>query len=103
MLFLLNIRATLPGEWTPEQRMDLTRMETEAATALMHRGILRRIFRVVGQSANVSLWETQTLEELHAVLQSLPMYHFMSIKVTPIIKHPVEEAYEQQFGSIPPL
>jgi muconolactone D-isomerase len=37
------------------------------------------------------------------VLQSLPMYPFMTISVTPIIKHPVEEAYEQKHGPIPPL
>lgn len=49
--------------------------------------------RVVGQLANFSIWETATVEELHAVLQSLPMYPFMTISVTPIIKH----------GSIPAL
>ena len=103
MRFLLNIRVQLPGEWTTEQRADLVRRETEAAVDLIHRRVLRRTFRVVGQLANASIWETDTPEELHAVLQSLPMYPFMTVTVTPIIKHPVEEAYEQKHGPIPPL
>jgi muconolactone delta-isomerase len=76
---------------------------TEAAVDLMHRKVLRRTFRVVGQLANFSIWETATPEELYAALQSLPMYPFMTITVTPIIKHPVEQAYEDKHGSIPPL
>jgi muconolactone D-isomerase len=103
MRFLLNIQVRLPGEWNQEQRADLVRRETEAAVELMRRKVLRRTFRVVGQLANVSIWETGTPEELHEVLQSLPMYPFMTIVVTPIIKHPVEQAYEQQHGAIPAL
>jgi muconolactone D-isomerase len=87
----------------PEQRGDILRCETEAAVALMQRGVLRRIFRIVGQQASFSIWEADTLEELHAVLESLPLYHFMVITVTPIIRHPVEEAYERKYGSIPLL
>jgi muconolactone D-isomerase len=103
MRFLLNIQVRLPGEWTQDQRADLVRRETEAAVELMHRKVLRRTFRVVGQLANFSIWETPTPEELHTVLQSLPMYPFMTIAVTPIIKHPVERAYEEKHGAIPPL
>lgn len=103
MRFMLYIRAQLPGEWTPEQRAEIARRETQAAVALMHRKVLRRIFRVVGQLANLSIWEADTPEELHSVLQTLPMYPFLRVTVIPIIKHPVEEAYEREHGSIPPL
>jgi muconolactone D-isomerase len=103
MRFLLHIRTQLPGEWTPEQREDILRRETEAAVALMQRGVLRRIFRIVGQHASFSIWEADTLEELHVVLESLPLYRFMAITVTPIIRHPVEETYEREYGSIPPF
>jgi hypothetical protein len=27
----------------------------------------------------------------------------LNVTVTPLIKHPVEEAYEQEHGSVPPL
>lgn len=103
MRFLVNIQVRLPGEWTQEQRADLVRRETEAAVELMYRKVLRRTFRVVGQLANFSIWETAAPEELHAVLQSLPMYPFMTVTVTPIIEHPVEQAYKAKHGSIPAL
>lgn len=103
MRFMLNIRVQLPGEWTAEQREEIARRETEAAIDLIRRGILRRIWRVVGARANFSIWETESLEQLHQVLQELPMYPFMTITVTPIIKHPVEEAYEARHGAMPEL
>lgn len=85
MRFLLHIRTQLPGEWTPEQRGDILQRETEAAVALMQRGVLRRIFRIVGQQASFSIWEADTLEELHAVLESLPLYRFMAL--TEVLVH----------------
>ena len=103
MRYLLNIQVRMPGEWTQEQRTELFHREVEAAVELMHRKVLRRTFRVVGQMANFSIWDAATPEELHAVLQSLPMYPFMTISVTPIIKHPVEQAYEEKYESIPTL
>ena len=103
MRYLLNNQVRLPGEWTQEQRAELFNREVEAAVEFMHRKILRRTFRVVGQLANYSVWETSTPDELHAVVQSLPMYPFMTVAVTPIIKHPVEQAYEEQYGTIPEL
>ena len=103
MRYLLNIQVRMPGEWTQEQRAELIRREVEAAVELMHQKVLRRTFRVVGHMANFSIWEAATPEELHEVLQSLPMYPFMTIAITPIIKHPVEQAYEEKHGSIPAL
>jgi muconolactone D-isomerase len=96
MRFLLNIRTQLPGEWTAEERAEITRRQQDAAIDLMRRGVLRRTFRVVGQLAD-------SLEELHAVLQFLSMFPFMAVTVTPIIKHPYEEAYESRFGALPSL
>jgi muconolactone delta-isomerase len=37
------------------------------------------------------------------VLQTLPMYPYMTISATPIIKHPVEQAYEEKYGYVPAL
>jgi muconolactone D-isomerase len=101
MRFLLNIQVRMPGEWTEERRAELIRREIDAAVELMHRKILRRTFRVVGPIANFSIWETSSPEELHAILQTLPMFPFMTISVTPIVQHPVEKAYEEKYGSIP--
>ena len=103
MRYLLNNHVRLPGEWSQEQRAEIFSREVDAAVELMHRKVLRRTFRVVGQMANYSIWEAETPEMLHEVLQALPIYPFMTISVTPIIKHPVEQAYEEKYGSIPAL
>lgn len=86
MRCLLHIRAHLPRDWPEGQRAELSRRQEEAAVELVRRKILLRTFRVVGQSANFSIWETDTLEELHAILQSNPMYAFWKITVIPIIR-----------------
>jgi muconolactone D-isomerase len=100
VLFLLNIRTQLPGEWSPEQRADMLQREFTAGVKLMEQRVILRMLRVVGQLANFSVWQTATLEDLHAVLQSLPLFAFMTITVIPVIKHPVEEAYELEHGPI---
>jgi muconolactone delta-isomerase len=62
------------------------------------------MFRCAGSNLSYSIWEAETAEDLDAALRSLPAFpSIMSVTVTPIIKHPVEEAYEQKFGPIPPL
>ena len=103
MKFMVNIRTQFPGDWSQEQRQDARRRETEAAVALMQRRVLRRIFRLVGTNSNYGIWETETPEELDATLRTLPLFPYMTITVMPIIQHPVEEAYLQQFGAIPAL
>ena len=100
MLFLLNIRTQLPGAWSAEQRAEMLQREFAAGVKLMEQRVIVRMFRIVGQLANFSVWQTATPEDLHAVLQTLPLFAFMTITVTPVIKHPVEEAYERDHGPI---
>src|SRR5690348_5999470 len=103
MYFLLNILVQLPDSLTEEKRVEIVRREKEKAIELIQKGILRRIWRVVGQLANYSIWETKTPEELHQILQTLPMFPYANITIIPIIKHPVEIEYENENGSMPEL
>jgi muconolactone D-isomerase len=103
MRFVVHIRTRLPGDWAPEHRAAMLEREFAAGVALMRAGVIRRMFRIVGQLANYSIWEAATLEELHAALQSLPLYAYMTVAVTPVLAHPVEAAYEAEHGPIPPL
>ena len=100
MLFLLNIRTQLPGDWTAEHRAEMLQREFAVGVKLMEQRVIVRMFRVAGQLANFSVWQTATPEELHTVLQTLPLFAFMTITVTPVIKHPVEEANEHEHGPI---
>jgi muconolactone D-isomerase len=66
-------------------------------------GKLKRIFRIVGQRANFSIWEVDIPEELHATLTALPLHPYMDVSVFPIMKHTTTQAWEAAFGTMPPF
>ena len=103
MQFAVDIQVSVPAD-LPQARKDaLRRAETARAIELMRAGMLRRIWRVVGQVAAVSLWEASSLEELHAAIGSLPMYAYMMVRVTPLIEHPATTAWLAGEGDLPPF
>ena len=103
MLFMVNIVVHLPGDWPKEKLDPLVKAETARGMQFIKEGKLKRIFRVVGQRANFSIWEADSLEELHATLSSLPMHPYMDVSVTPIIRHSTTEAWEAAHGAMPPF
>jgi muconolactone D-isomerase len=94
MQFMLNIDVKLPHELSDEERDGLRTRENKRAIELIRSGHLIHIWRCVGTTANFSVWEADSFEDLHKILQSLPMFPYMNIAVTPIMRHPVTEAYE---------
>jgi len=103
MQFMVNIEVTVPADLPQTQKDDLRRRETDRALELMKANKLRRIWRIVGQVANFSIWEADSLEELHANLGSLPLYPYMKVTVTPVIQHPATEAWLKAHGALPPF
>ncbi len=103
MLFMANITVNLPGDMDPAQKAALTEAEFARAMELVEAGNLRRIWRVVGERSNFSVWQADTLEELHAAIGSLPFHPFMQLKVTPLIDHPATEKWEREHGPWPAL
>ena len=103
MLFMVNIVVRLPGDW-PKARLDaLVAAETARGVQCVKDGKLRRIYRIVGQRANFSIWEAGSPEELHVTLASLPMHPYMDVTVHPIIKHSTTETWEAAHGAMPPF
>lgn len=103
MLFMVNIVVHLPGDWPKEKIDALAAAETAQGMQYVKDGKLKRIYRIVGQRANFSIWQADSLEELHATLSALPMHPFMDVSVHPIIKHTTTEAWEAANGSMPPF
>ena len=65
---------------------------------------MRRIWRIVGQVANFSVWEADSLEEMHANIGSLPMYPYMKVTRDAADRSiRVAEAYQKAHGAMPPL
>lgn len=103
MLFMVRIKVELPGEMDPADVQALGDAETSRAIELIQAGKLRKIWRIVGERANFSVWEADTPEAFHADIGSLPMHPWMSVDVTPIIEHPATQAYEARVGPFPTI
>jgi muconolactone D-isomerase len=101
MLFMVRIRVRLPGDWAIEKHDQLVKAETARGMQCIQDGKLKRIFRIVGERANFSIWEANGPEDLHATLTSLPMHPYMDLTVTPIMKHTTTEAWERAQGQMP--
>lgn len=103
MLFMVRIKVELPGEMDPARVKELGEAETDRAIELIQAGKLRKVWRIVGERANFSIWEADTLEEFHANISSLPLHPWMGVEVTPMIQHPATQAYESRVGPFPTI
>jgi muconolactone D-isomerase len=103
MRFMVQIAVQLPGDWSKDKIDAISTAESTRGHELIKAGKLRRVFRVVGQRANFSIWEADSLEEIHENLTSMPMHPWMDVSVTPLIKHSTEIEFEELYGDIPPL
>jgi muconolactone D-isomerase len=73
MLFMVKIMVRLPGDWPKEKLAEINRNETARSMQFVMEGRLKRIFRIVGQRVNFSIWDVASPEERHATLTSLPL------------------------------
>lgn len=88
-LYQVAIQIVRPETASDEEWSALLTREAEAAKELVKRGRIRGIWRVVGQTANVGIWEAESHNELHDSLASLPLFRFMTVTVTALSTHPV--------------
>ena len=92
MEFLVSIDIRAPHDLDPDRLAALQSAETARARELMAAGTLKRIWRIPGRRANVSLYEAPDATALHAALSSLPLFPYMDIEVQALAIHPVEAA-----------
>ena len=101
MLFMVRIKVELPGDMDPARVQELGEAEADRAIEAINAGQMRKIWRIVGERSNFSIWETDTLEEFHELISSFPLHPWMSVDVTPTIEHPATKAYEERVGPFP--
>ncbi len=90
MEFLVQIQVTLPAELSSAGRQELMEREQVRGRELMNEGVIRRIWRIPGRTANVGIWDAANPTALHEALSSLPMFPYIDAKVTPLATHPLE-------------
>ncbi len=103
MLFMVRIKVELPGEMDPAKVKALGDAEADRAIELIQAGRMRKVWRIVGERANFSIWEADSLEDFHADISSLPLHPWMTVEVTPMIEHPATQAYEDRVGPFPTI
>ena len=88
MLFQVEMEVRLPYEMPAEQADELKKVEKARAQQLQRDGKWRHLWRITGRYANVSIFDVESHDELHGILTSLPLFPFMTMRVTALCRHP---------------
>ena len=88
MLFMVEMAVDIPLSFDRSEAERLKAAEKEQFQELQRAGTWRHIWRVAGQYANVSIFDFKTNAQLHELLTGLPLYPFMTMKITALCRHP---------------
>lgn len=85
----------LPLDWDPGERAETLAREKAYSQELQHAGKWPHIWRLVGKYANLSIFDVEDNEELQNILWNLPLFPYLSIKVTALARHPSDIAADK--------
>jgi muconolactone D-isomerase len=88
MLFQVEMDVQFPPSFPADRSDELKKAERDRAKELQSAGVWRHLWRVVGRHSNLSIFDVSDAQELHDTLSSLPLFPFMTIRVTPLCRHP---------------
>ena len=88
MLYMVEMVVNLPLDMDKGEADRIKAEEKAYSQALQRDGRWAHIWRVVGEYANVSIFDVQSNDELHSLLSGLPLFPYMQIKVKPLANHP---------------
>lgn len=88
MLFHVRMDVNIPRDLPEAQVNEIKAVEKAYSQELQRQGKWRHIWRITGQYSNISIFDVESNEELHNLLQGLPLYPFMKIEVMALNLHP---------------
>jgi muconolactone D-isomerase len=88
MLFQVEMDVNVPLDYDQSRFEELKAAEKARFQELQSAGTWGHIWRVVGQYANVSIFDVESNSQLHDILMSLPLYPFMDVRVIALCRHP---------------
>lgn len=88
MLFQVRMDVDLPRDLDPAERDAVVARERDYAQELQRGGEWVHLWRIVGQYANISVFDVESNARLHEILSSLPLFPYLRIEVTPLTTHP---------------
>ncbi|MCE0763227.1 muconolactone Delta-isomerase family protein [Pseudonocardia kujensis] len=96
--FLVSIDTTDVFALPPATRSDVVDRERAAGRALIEAGTLKGLWRVPGEKGNVGIWSAADADELHDVLQALPIFPHARFHVRPLATHPLASGVDDFFN-----
>ena len=88
MLFHVRMDVNIPPGLPADQASDIKAREKAYSQDLQRSGKWRHIWRIAGEYANYSVFDVDSVQELHDILTALPLFPYMKIAVTPLCRHP---------------
>jgi len=88
MLFMVHMTVEIPDTVPAEEAARIKAEEKQYSQDLQRSGKWPHIWRIVGEYANISIFDVESNDELHELLSNLPLFPFMTIHVTPLARHP---------------
>ena len=93
--FLTGFTIAVP-EGTPDQTVDDTNArEANRAHEVAEQGHLVRLWMLPGEGHALGLWRAKDAADVQALLESLPLYGWMTVETTPLTQHPNDPALVQ--------
>ncbi|MFJ8726100.1 muconolactone Delta-isomerase family protein [Streptomyces sp. NPDC093269] len=87
--FLVELTTIVPEDTEPAEVDRRRAAEAERAKELTARGHLFRLWRPVGELRSIGVWRAEDEAELREkVLGSLPLWPWMTAKITALQSHP---------------
>lgn len=88
MLYHVRMDVLIPLNMEKVKVAELKATEKMLSQELQEQGKWRHIWRLAGEYSNFSIFDVESHEELHEILMSLPLYPYMKVEVTPLLRHP---------------
>jgi muconolactone D-isomerase len=88
MLYHVQMNVRPPHDIDPERFERLKTEEKARSQELQREGKWPHLWRITGRYANISVFDVESHDELHALLSTLPLFPFMEVEVTPLACHP---------------
>ena len=88
MLYMVEMIVKIPHSMDPEVVNEIKAREKAYSQQLQRDGKWRHLWRVVGEYSNVSIFDAESNDELHTMLNALPLFPYMDINVTALARHP---------------
>jgi muconolactone D-isomerase len=82
------MNVNLPHDLPAAEAANIVALEKIYSQDLQRSGKWRHLWRIAGRYANYSVFDVKDNTELHEMLSGLPLFKFMDIEVTPLLRHP---------------